>query len=144
MKAIINGARKDPVYFALDGKELPINLSLAAISEIQEKYGDIGSAMERAALEKEGIGVLIDIVTILLNDAVETHNEEHPQEPAWELYTLRQISRRFGMQDIPILRKLLMAAMTGSLPDANVQGEVTDELQALLDDADVPEPEEKN
>ena len=144
MKAIINAARREPVIFALDGHDLEMSLSLAAIAEIQEKYGELGSALERAALEKDGVGVLIGLVTIMINDAVETHNEEHPKETPWDTYTERQISRRFGIRDLGTLRKLITAVTTGSLPDADVQGEVPDELQALLDDADVPEPEEKN
>lgn len=144
MKAIINAAKKQPILFRLDGRELEISMSLAAIAEIQDAYGDLGTALDKT-MEKDGIRVLINLLTILLNDAVEEHNELNPAE-RWEPYTERQISRRFGVNDMGTLRSLIAAVISGGLPEPDVTGaEVPDEMRELLDAVEVEEdPEGKN
>lgn len=144
MKAIINAARKQPVMFRLDGRELEISMSLAAIAEIQDAYGDLGTALDKT-MEKDGVRVLINLLTILLNDAVEEHNDAHPAD-RWEPYTERQISRRFGVTDVGTLRSLIGAVISGGLPEPDVAGaEVPDEMRELLAAVDVEEdPAAKN
>lgn len=144
MKAIINAARREPVLFNLDGRELEITMSLAAISEIQEAYGDLGAALDKTT-EKDGIRVLVNLLTILMNDAVEDHNDAYPADP-WPKYTERQISKRFGVNDVNMLRDLIGAVISGGLPEPDVAGaEVPDEMRELLSAVEVEEdPEGKN
>ena len=141
MKAIINAAHRAPIIFNLDDRALEISLSLDAITKIQDEFGDLGDALDKAA-GAGGMRTLISLITILLNDAVEDHNDACPSE-RWEPYTERQISRRFGINDIGTLRDLITAVINGGLPDANVAGsDVPDEMRALLETEDVPEDED--
>jgi hypothetical protein len=138
MKAIINAARRQPVTFQLDGRALEITMSLDAIAEIQDKFGDLGTALEKTS-EAGGIRTLISLLAILLNDAVTDHNDAHPGD-RWEPYTERQIARRFDLNDIPELRRLLTAVISAGLPDSTVAGaDVPDEMRAILDSEAVPE-----
>lgn len=143
MKAIINAARRQPVVFNLDGRDLEITMSLDAIAEIQERFGDLGTALEKTT-ETGGIRTLISLLTILINDAVEEHNDTAPADH-WEPYTERFIARRFGINDIGALRQLIAAVISGGLPDSNVAGaDVPAEMRAILDGEEVPEDEAKN
>lgn len=133
MKAMVNETKRRSVIFNFDGHDLELILGLSAIADMQEEFGDLEKAFADMSINS-----LIKIATILINDAIEEHNEKF--SPAWQRYSTREVGRLIGFDRAEELRDALFTVMGISLPDAEEEGnELTPEMQRLLEGETVEE-----
>lgn len=133
--------RNNTVDFELGGRVYPLSLTLGAIAEIQRRRGDITEAFGQAL---DSFDALIDIFALIFNDAIEDHNEGHPEDK-WPLFDGKRLARKLTYEDVPRLTNALLALMGQGLPDAGAKGAaVTDEMAEALNAEALPEEPEKN
>ena len=133
--------RNNTVEFELGGRVYPLALTLGAIAEIQRRRGDITKAFGQAL---DSFEALIDIFALIFNEAIEEHNEEHPED-RWQLFDGKRLARKLTYEDVPRLTDALLVLMGNGLPDADAKGAaVTDEMAEALNAEALPEGPEKN
>lgn len=134
----VSNIKKQTVEFELGGKIYELALTLNVIEEIQRIKGDLGDALTDAL---GSVTALKEIYLLIFNDAVENHNEDHPED-RWERFTPERLGRRLNQGNIEALQLSLFDMMGVSLPEPpeTKGGAVTDEMTELL--AEVEDPEE--
>lgn len=140
---VISDTKKQTVEFELGGKTYELALTLNVIEEIQRMKGDLGDALTDAL---GSVAALKEIYLLVFNDAVENHNEDHPED-RWERFTPERLGRRLNQGNIEALQYALFDMMGVSLPEPpeTKGGDVTDEMTELLAAVEDPEdPDAKN
>lgn len=97
----------------LCGKVYPLQLTFNAIDELQEKYGSVEDALKKSA----GIKDLIEIIRILVCEACDIHNDDHPDD-VWEKPTARKIGRMVTCDNVDEVNDALFKCFGLSLPEA--------------------------
>ena len=130
-----------PVLLPLDfnGKRYFTNLSMAACTEIAEKYkGNIMAALSNV----EKIEVTADIVAALINNAIRISNFENGTDE--KLITAEYINLISNYPAYTGYLQQILPMIKQSFPTSNIKGtEVTGEDEDI-DDSDIPEVEQKN
>ncbi len=143
MKAIpVSNAKKEYVEFKLGNRTYKLSLTLNAIIELQNEYGDLTSVMEKS----RDLNQLLVIFRILVNDAIDNHNDDFPEDK-WEHVDERYIGRKLNLTNIASLKGIIPAVFGVSLPETkNEESDetvVSDEIREFLDE--IPDnDDEKN
>ncbi len=124
---IINQANSRPrsVPFELGGRTYDLTLTLNALDEIQTEFG----ALEN--IDLEALGTLKRLFAILINEAVDDHNDENAEK--WEHVDERYVGRKLTIDSINDAVDVIIRVFGVSLPDApEAEGEITDEMREAL------------
>lgn len=140
MKAIpVTTAKKEYVELNLGNRTYKIALTLNAISELQKIYGDLNAVL----VKSQSIESLLEIFKILVNEAVDNHNDDSPDDK-WDYVEERYIGRKLNVFNIKNLRGMLLAVFGASLPEKKTEATdetvVSAEMQELLDE--IPEDDD--
>ena len=138
----ITNTKKEYFELELDGKIYKLALTLNAIIELQEIYGDLTAVIEKS----KDIKNLLTIFKILINEAVDNHNDVNP-ENQWEYVDERYVGRKLNIVKIKNLKGMLPAIFGASLPEPKNEETdetvVSDEMKELL--SEIPDTDdEKN
>lgn len=107
----------------IDDKERKLLFTLNVIDEIQEYYDQsIGEVLKTAFAEdaesqRRSYGIIRKILTVLINEDVEMHNEE--QEEKWDKVDEKYVGRRIGQHNLEYIAIKILEAWSGSLPKIN-------------------------
>lgn len=134
MKAIpVTNAKKEYVELKLGNRTYELSLTLNAIIELQNEYGDLTSVMEKS----RDLNQLLIIFRILVNDAVDNHNDDFPEDK-WSHVDERYIGRKINLTNMASLKGIIPAVFGVSLPETkNEESDetvVSDEMKELLDE----------
>lgn len=140
MKAIpVTTAKKDYIDLELGKRTYKLALTLNAIVELQNLYGDLTAVLEKSRDLKQ----ILTIFKILINEAVDNHNDDCPDEK-WGYVDEKYIGRKLNISNIKKLSGLLPAVFGVSLPEKKAEETdetvVSAEMQELLDE--IPEDED--
>ena len=144
MKAIpVSNAKKEFVELTLGKRTYKLSLTLNAIMELQKEYGDLSSVMDKS----KDLNQLLIIFRILVNEAVDNHNDDHPGDK-WEHVDEKYIGRKINLANISELKGIIPAVFGVSLPETKAEESdetvVSDEMQELLDELPDNNDDEKN
>jgi len=81
----------------IGGKEFNIILTTSVIDELQNKYDDLTSVLEKLDDFKTMTKELAEITAIFINDDIECHNEDCQDK--WETVTADWVCRRIALND---------------------------------------------
>ncbi|MBR3869001.1 MAG: hypothetical protein IKM66_06770 [Clostridia bacterium] len=143
MKAIpVTNAKKEYVELKLGNRTYELSLTLNAIIELQNIFGDLTSVTEKS----RDLNQLLIIFRILVNDAVDNHNDDFPEDK-WSHVDERYIGRKLNLTNLASLKGIIPAVFGVSLPETkNEESDetvVSDEMKELLDE--IPDnDDEKN
>lgn len=140
MKAIpVTTAKKEYVELKLGNRTYKLALTLNAISELQKIYGDLNAVL----VKSQSINSLLEIFKILVNEAVDNHNDDCPDDK-WDYVDERYIGRKLNVFNISNLKGILFAVFGVSLPEKKTEETdetvVSAEMQELLDE--IPEDDD--
>ena len=121
MKANINVIEKS-VPFEFMGVTYPLKMTWNVLAEIAERFGSIGEALEDGG---EQMRNMLEVITLLINEAVETHNEENPDD-MWVKIDSRYVGRHLGSSDIKRVSDSIIETVISSNPDSENE-ELTDD-----------------
>lgn len=112
--------RPKGIEINIDDKPRRLLFTLNAIDELQEEYElpipeIIAKVFDTDAGKLEAYKHLKKIITILLNNDVEIHNEENPGDK-WEFVTERYVGNRLTIDNIGIISEAMLIAFTRSFP----------------------------
>lgn len=91
----------------IGGKEFNIILTTSVIDELQNKYDDLTSVLEKLDDFKTMTKELAEITAIFINDDIECHNEDYPDK--WETVTADWVCRRIALNDNQTDNKKILA-----------------------------------
>lgn len=121
MKANINVIEKS-VPFEFMGTTYPLKMTWNVLAEIAERFGSIGEALEDGGGQMRN---MLEVITLLINEAVETHNEENPDD-MWVKIDSRYVGRHLGSSDIKRVSDSIIETVISSNPDSENE-ELTDD-----------------
>lgn len=139
MKARIIETKSTRYPLDFNGKRYFTNLSIAACSEIAEKYK--GNAMS-ALSNIEKIEVCADIVTALVNNAIRISNFENETDE--KLITAEFVNLVSDYHTYAGYVEQLLPMIKGSFPSTDIKGTEATGEDEDIDDSDVPVVEQKN
>lgn len=142
IEKITSDTKQKSVPFEINGVTYDLVITLNVVEEIQRLKGDFSNALTEAI---DNISFLKEFYLLIFNEAIETWNEDHPEEQR-QLFTSKSLGRRLTVIDVSELQAMLFTLIGQSLPEPEETkgGDVTDELLAALDAEDLPEDIEKN
>ena len=82
----------------IGGRTHNIVLTLSVIDELQDKYDDLNTVLESLDDFKKMTKELAEIATVFINDDVECHNEDYPNDKL-EKVTSQWVCRRIALND---------------------------------------------
>lgn len=126
MKAIICETKERRVPLTIGGKTYNVALTLNCIEQLQERYGDLNNVFESSS----EVGQLKWILSVLINDAVDSYNDDHDDK--LDYISEAYIGRKIDIGNIGEYTNVLMRAFGVSLPTAEDSPE-DDELNAAVD-----------
>ncbi|MBQ3603950.1 MAG: hypothetical protein IJA02_08930 [Clostridia bacterium] len=138
MKARIieSDVKKNTQPITIGDKTYDISFTLNVIDEIQGKYGGLNNLADVVEKTSE----LKWLIALLVNEAIEEHNEDYPDD-IWEKVTESYIGRRIDSFNLNTVTKSIFAALGASMPADKSIGNIDDELNAELADIENSEPE---
>lgn len=112
--------RPKGIEINIDDKPRRLLFTLNAIDELQEEYElpipeIIAKVFDTDAGKLEAYKHLKKIITTLINNDVEIHNEENPGDK-WEFVTERYVGNRLTIDNIGIISEAMLIAFTRSFP----------------------------
>lgn len=131
-------AKKETVEFQLGKRTYKLALTLNAINELQKMYGSLDAVFEKS----QQINSLLEIFKILVNEAVDNHNDDFPNDK-WEYVDERFIGRKIDITNIRNLKGILFEVFGVSLPEKKTEEDetvVSNEMKELLDE--IPEDDD--
>ena len=96
---------------SIGGRAYEIALTLNVIDRLQDKYGSISEAFAATAKPDGFCTVLME----LINDNLELHNEEHPED-LWKPLTKAYIGRNVTAHNLREINDAILAAFDASMP----------------------------
>ena len=131
MKAIpVTNAKKEYVELKLGNRTYELSLTLNAIIELQNIFGDLTSVTEKS----RDLNQLLIIFRILVNDAVDNHNDDFPEDK-WSHVDERYIGRKLNLTNLASLKGIIPAVFGVSLPETkNEESDetvVSDEMKSM-------------
>ena len=96
---------------SIGGRAYEIALTLNVIDRLQDKYGSISEAFAATAKPDGFCTVLME----LINDNLELHNEEHPED-LWKPLTKAYIGRNVTAHNLREINHAILAAFDASMP----------------------------
>ena len=135
-RIIESDVKKNTQPITIGGKTYNISFTLNVIDEIQAKYGDLNKLADVVGKTSE----LKWLITVLVNEAIEEHNEDYPDEK-WDMVTESYIGRRIDSFNLNSFTKAIFAALGASMPADKSIGNIDDELEAELADINDIKPE---
>lgn len=126
MKAIICETKERRVPLTIGGKTYSVALTLNCIEQLQERYGDLNNVFEASS----EVGQLKWILSVLINDAVDSYNDDHDDK--LDYISEAYIGRKIDIGNIGEYTNILMQTFGVSLPTAEDSPE-DDELNAAVD-----------
>lgn len=112
------------VSFPFCGKTYPLKATMNVEADIQENLGNIGEALSN----NKSFRNLITMLTILLNEAVDIHNDQN--EDQWEHLSERFVGRQISHDDAKHITDVIVQVFTGSRPEATDEDEAAPNLRA--------------
>ena len=110
------------VEFEFCGRKYPLKATMNVEADIQEQLGDISSALTEGNVFRN----LIKLLVILLNEAVDIHNDNHPDDQ-WEPVTERFVGRHITHDDAEKISNTIIEVFTGSRPETDPNDVETDD-----------------
>jgi len=105
----------------LGGKEYGMLFNLNAIDEIQDRFDiPISEFDELMSSERKVYKAIKVIVTILVNEAIDDSESGEPH------VTEAFVGRKIAASDIALMTGSIFEALTGSIPDADDEGDDAD------------------
>lgn len=111
---------------SVGGKTFNIVLTLSVIDELQSKYERLDTAIQNVADFNVMIKELAEIATVFINDDIECHNEDNPNDK-WDKITPEWLKRRIALNSTSLdenkvlavdLAKTIMRAFNLSMPES--------------------------
>lgn len=121
MKANINVIEKS-VPFEFMSVTYPLKLTWNVEAEIAEKFGNVGDALDSGGSYMRNV---LEILTMMINEAVDIHNEESPED-MWTHLDVRYIGRHLNHNDAERIADAVMQAIINSRPESEDE-ELTDD-----------------
>lgn len=126
-RIIESDVKKNTQPITIGNKTYEISFTLNVIDEIQKKYGDLNALADVVEKTSE----VKWLIALLVNEAIEEHNEDHPDDK-WELLTESYIGRKLDVFNLKPVTSSIFAALGKSMPADKSIGEIDDELNAEL------------
>lgn len=103
--------RQEYKMVSIGGRTYEIALTLNVIDRLQDKYGSISEAFAATA-KPDGF---CDVLMELINDNLELHNEENPED-LWKPLTKAYIGRSVTAHNLREINDAILAAFDASIP----------------------------
>lgn len=110
-----------PVPFTLDGRTYDLKLTFWVEAEICQRFGGVLEAMKGSDMLKN----LLTILTLLINEAVDIHNDASREDP-WDHLDERYVGRHLSHRDTKTIADTVSQVLQMSRPTVD-EAALTDE-----------------